>query len=453
MSKVRVFLGAIFAAAVFLSGYQLLDRVPAEAAAAQSGIGTFYDNVVLRGRAAFGDYTMDHPGALRMITVEDLPAPHETPSMAVFPRPVVRPENAWPQAPAGFTVQIYATGLMNPRKIVTAPNGDIFVAESEPGRIRVLRGLNADGSRGQMQTFASGLSMPFGIAFYPSGANPQYMYVGNTNSVVRFRYQNGDLQARSGPETIVPSLPSGGNHWTRDVVFSKDGAKMLVAVGSASNASDDPRENRRANILEFTPDGKNETIYASGIRNPVGLAIHPQTGDLWTSVNERDGLGDDLVPDYITRVTRGGFYGWPWFYIGPHADPTMGGRRADLKDKALIPDVLLQAHSASLCLTFYSGTQFPAEFREVVFAAEHGSWNRSRRTGYKVISVPAPNGKPGGLYEDFLTGFVTAGGDVWGRPVGVTVASDGALLVSDDGGNVIWRVSYQPNARPAGRGN
>jgi glucose/arabinose dehydrogenase len=447
-ARMSVVLGAIFGAAVLSSGYQLLERATAQAAAAQAGGGA-----VLRGRAAFGDFTMDRPGVRRIITVEDLPAPHETPSMAVFARLTARPENAWPQAPAGFTVQIYATGLMNPRKIVTAPNGDIFVAESEPGRIRVLRGVSADGSRGQMQTFASGLSMPFGIAFYPSGANPQYVYVGNTNSVVRFRYQNGDLQARAAPETIVASLPSGGNHWTRDVVFSKDGTKMLVSVGSASNASDDPRENRRANILEFTPDGKNETVYASGIRNPVGLAVHPQTGDVWTSVNERDGLGDDLVPDYITRVTRGGFYGWPWFYIGPHADPTMGGRRADLKDKALIPDVLLQPHSASLCMTFYTGTQFPAEFRGEVFAAEHGSWNRSRRTGYKVIRVPAPNGKPSGEYEDFLTGFVTAGGDVWGRPVGVTVASDGALLVSDDGGNVIWRVSYQANARPAGRGD
>jgi glucose/arabinose dehydrogenase len=237
------------------------------------------------------------------------------------------------------------------------------------------------------------------------------------------------------------------------VVFSKDGTKMLVAVGSSSNVGDDPRERRRANILEFTPDGKNEKIYASGIRNPVGLAVHPQTGEVWTSVNERDGLGDNLVPDYITHVTPGGFYGWPWFYIGQHPDPTMGGRGADMKDKVIVPDVLLQAHSASLSLTFYTGTQFPAEFRGEIFAAEHGSWNRSRRTGYKVIRVPAPNGKATGEYEDFLTGFVTPSGDVWGRPVGVATASDGALLVSDDGSNQIWRVSYQGSTRPATRGN
>src|SRR6185295_4304108 len=205
---------------------------------------------------------------------------------------------------------------------------------------------------------ASGLNRPFGLAFYPNGANPQYLYVGNTDSVVRFPYRSGDLQARGMPEKIVPSLPAGGGHWTRDVVFSKDGAKMLVAVGSASNASDGPAENRRANILEFTPDGKNERVYASGIRNPVGLAVHPQTGEVWTSVNERDGLGDDLVPDYITHVTPSGFYGWPWFYIGQHPDPTMGGRGADRRDKVLIPDVLLQAHSASLGMTFYTGTQF-----------------------------------------------------------------------------------------------
>lgn len=445
---VTALLGAIFAAVVLASGYLLLDGASAEPAPPQATA-----SAVLSGRAAFTDTTADRPGLRRRITVADLPAPGETQSIALFPRPVARPENAWPRAPVGFTVQVYAGGLQNPRKMITAPNGDVFVAESDAGRIRVIRGVKADGSSVQMEAFATGLTRPFGLALYPSGANPQYLYVGNTDSVVRFRYQNGDLKARAAAEAVVPSLPANGNHWTRDVVFSKDGTKMLVAVGSSSNASDDPRENRRANILEFTPDGKNEQIYASGIRNPVGLAVHPQTGDVWTSVNERDGLGDNLVPDYITRVTPGGFYGWPWFYIGPHADPTMGGRRADLKDKALVPDVLLQPHSASLCITFYTGTQFPAEFRGEVFAAEHGSWNRSRRTGYKVIRVPAPNGKPTGEYEDFLTGFVTAGGDVWGRPVGVTVASDGSLLVSDDATNSIWRVSYQGNSRPATRGN
>ena len=225
---------------------------------------------------------------------------------------------------------------------------------------------------------------------------------------------------------------------------------MFVAVGSASNVSDDEAENRRANVVEFTPDGKNEKIYASGIRNPVGLAIHPQTGDLWTSVNERDGLGDDLVPDYITRVTPGGFYGWPWYYLGPNQDPRHEGKRPELKEKVLVPDVLLQAHTASLAMTFYTGTRFPAEFRGDAFAAQHGSWNRARRTGYKVIRAPAPNGRPTGEYVDFLTGFVTEDGNVWGRPVGVTVASDGSLLVSDDGSNSIWRVSYTGGSRGAG---
>jgi glucose/arabinose dehydrogenase len=271
--------------------------------------------------------------------------------------------------------------------------------------------------------------------------------------VVRFRYQNGDLKARDEPETIVPSLPPGGNHWTRDVVFSRDGSKMFVAVGSASNIGDDERENRRANILEFTPDGKNEKVHAYGIRNPVGLAIHPQTGDLWASVNERDAMGDNLVPDYITRVTPGGFYGWPWFYIGPNPDPRMNGRRMDLRDKVLVPDVLLQAHSASMAITFYTGTQFPAEYRGNIFAPQHGSWNRSRHTGYKVIRVPAPGGAPTGEYVDFLTGFFTESGDVWGLPVGVVVASDGSLLVSEDASHSIWRVSYTGGSQSGGRGD
>jgi glucose/arabinose dehydrogenase len=447
-SPATIFLCAVLAVAAVSAGYQLLDVASAEPALPQANA-----NEVLRGRAAYGDFLKDRPGLRRHITVADLAAPRETPSTAMFPRPVPRPENAWPQAPAGFTVQVYAGGFGTPRKMITAPNGDVFLAESGAGRVRVLRGVKPGGGAAQVEIFATGLNRPFGLALYPSGANPQYLYVGNTDSVVRFPYRNGDLKARGAAETIVASLPSGGGHWTRDVVFSKDGTKMLVAVGSASNVSDDPRENRRANILEFTADGKNEQIYAAGIRNPVGLAVHPQTGEVWTSVNERDGLGDDLVPDYITHVTPGGFYGWPWFYIGPHADPTMGGRGADMKDKVLVPDVLLQPHSASLCLTFYTGTQFPAQFRGEIFAAEHGSWNRSRRTGYKVIRVPAPNGKATGEYEDFLTGFVTPGGDVWGRPVGVTVAGDGALLVSDDATNQVWRVSYTGGARAAGTGN
>jgi glucose/arabinose dehydrogenase len=247
---------------------------------------------------------------------------------------------------------------------------------------------------------------------------------------------------------LVENIPTGreqlggGGHWTRDLEFSKDGKTLFVSVGSRSNVSDDQGEARRADILAFDPDGKNERIFASGIRNAVGLAIHPETGQLWASVNERDLLGDHLVPDYVTHVEAGGFYGWPWYYIGANQDPRHKGKHPELKDKVLVPDVLVQSHSASLCMTFYTGDQFPKEYRLDAFAAEHGSWNRTRRTGYKVIRIPMKDGKATGEYEDFLVGFVTPQGNVWGRPVGVTVAKDGALIVTDDGSGIIWRVAY-----------
>jgi glucose/arabinose dehydrogenase len=264
---------------------------------------------------------------------------------------------------------------------------------------------------------------------------------------VRFPYQSGDVKARGAEEMIVSNISgggrlTGGGHWTRDIVFSKDGNRMYVSVGSMSNVSDDAVEERRARIFEYTPDGKNERVYAYGIRNPVGIAVHPETGDLWTSVNERDGLGDHLVPDYVTRVQEGGFYGWPWYYIGPNQDPRQQGKRPELKSKVIVPDVLLQSHSASLAMTFYDGRQFPSDYRLDAFAAQHGSWNRARRTGYKVVRIPIKNGRATGEYEDFLTGFVTTEGNVWGRPVGVAVARDGALIVTDDGSNTVWRISY-----------
>jgi glucose/arabinose dehydrogenase len=364
------------------------------------------------------------------------------------PRIVPRPPDALPKVPPGFTTTLFADGLANPRAIITAPNGDLFVAESEPGRVRLLRDADGDGKPEVSQVFASGLALPFGMAFYPVGSAPRYLYVANTDSVVRFPYKSGDTSASGPPERIVRSLPGygrlrGGGHWTRDLQFSRDGRTLYVSVGSLSNASDDAREANRACIHAYDPDGGNFRLYATGIRNAVGLALHPMTGDLWASVNERDGLGDDLVPDYITRVRQGGFYGWPWFYLGPNADPRHEGRRPELKGTVIVPDVLIQAHSASLDLTFYSGRQFPTDYRNHLFAAEHGSWNRARRTGYKVIRVPVRDGRATGEYEDFMTGFVTAQGDVWGRPVGVTVARDGALIVTDDGGNVAWRVTYQ----------
>ena len=342
----------------------------------------------------------------------------------------------------------FATELTAPRVIVRAPNGDLFVAESRANRIRVLRDADGDGKPEVNEVFATGLERPFGIAFHPVGPEPKYVYVGNTDSVVRFPYKSGDTKASGAAETIVKDIPSGnesvggGGHWTRDLEFSPDGATLYVSVGSRSNADDDNRETRRANILAFDPDGKNERVFAYGIRNPVGLATHPTTGQLWTSVNERDGLGDNLVPDYITHVEEGGFYGWPWYYLGPNQDPSHEGKHPELKDKVIVPDVILQSHMASLDLTFYDGDKFPQGYHHDGFAAEHGSWNRARRVGYKVVRVPMKDGKATGEFEDFLVGFVTEDGNVWGRPVGVAVAKDGSLMVTDDGSGTVWRVAY-----------
>jgi glucose/arabinose dehydrogenase len=401
---------------------------------------------LLTGQAALGDWTTDAPGVRRKITPADLPAPYDTPSVDNGPQMVSRPNGAWPQVPSGFKVEEFATGLDNPRKIVTAPNGDIFIAESRPNRLRILRDADNNGKPEVNQVFVEGLRQPFGIAFYPPGSNPQYIYVANTNSVVRFPYRNGDVTAR-GEQEMIYNISGGGRlrgggHWTRDIAFSRNGQKMYVSVGSRSNVSDDEVEERRARIFEANPDGSGERVYAWGIRNPVGIAVHPTTGDLWTSVNERDGLGDHLVPDYVTRVRDGGFYGWPWFYIGNHQDPRHQDKRPELRDRVIVPDVLLQSHSASLAMTFYTGSQFPAEYHFDAFAAQHGSWNRSRRTGYKVVRIPVAKGRATGEYEDFLTGFVTPDGNVWGRPVGVAMARDGSLLVSDDGSGTIWRIVY-----------
>jgi glucose/arabinose dehydrogenase len=420
----------------------------ADGVAGQSREGGANAGRVLTGQGALGDWTTDAPGVRRRITTADLPKPYATRSVDAGPKWVARPEGAWPKVPAGFKVEEYAKGLDGPRLIRAAPNGDLFVAESYEGRVRVLRAKEGAARVETNEVFASGLDRPFGIAFYPPGPDPQYVYVANTGTVVRFPYRSGDLKARGAAEVLVSNIPGGGQlrgggHWTRDVVFSRDGKRMFVSVGSHSNVSDDEAETRRACILEFTPDGKNERAYATGIRNAVGLAVNPQTGELWASVNERDELGDDLVPDYVTRVRDGGFYGWPWFYIGPNQDPRHAGKRAELRDKVIVPDVLLQSHSASLQMEFYTGRQFPEEYRGDAFAAEHGSWNRARRTGYKLIRVPSRGGAPTGEYEDFMTGFVTPAGDVWGRPVGVTVAKDGALLVSDDGSDTVWRITYQ----------
>jgi glucose/arabinose dehydrogenase len=402
---------------------------------------------VLTGKAAMGDWTTDAPGVRRRLVPDDLPPPYATPSADNSARIVGRPAGALPRVPDGFVVDLLTTQVRRPRMLRTAPNGDLFVVESGAGRVTIVRGADRDGGPEKISVFAKGLRQPFGIGFHPASA-PRWVYVANTDSVVRFPYNDGDLVARDKPEVVIDNLSGGGRlrgggHWTRDLVFSKDGAKMYVSVGSRSNVSDDASEARRARIFEYTPDGKNERVYATGIRNPVGLAIHPETGELWTSVNERDGLGDHLVPDYITRVRDGGFYGWPWFYIGAHQDPRHKGKHAGLRDQVIVPDVLLQSHSASLGMMFYTGTQFPPDYRTQAFAAEHGSWNRARRTGYKVIWVPLRDGVPTGEYVDFMTGFVTPQGDVWGRPVAVTQTQQGALVVSDDAGNCLWRIRYR----------
>jgi glucose/arabinose dehydrogenase len=399
---------------------------------------------VLTGSAAFIDGRSMKPGTFRKVTVEGLPKPFATESSSNAPRVVPRPEGAWPQAPAGFKVEMYATSLDQPREIRTAPNGDFFVAESQLGQIKIFRGRDKDGKPQQVSTYATKLNRPFGIAFYPRGANPQFVYVGNTNSVVRFPYKNGDLEATGPAETMIPELPTGG-HWTRDLAFSLDGKRMFVAVGSGSNVDDPdthPKEFHRANILEYTPEGKFVGVYGSGIRNPAGIGVNPTTGEVWCSVNERDELGDNLVPDYITHVQQGGFYGWPWYYMGDHQDPRLVGTHPELKGKVIVPDVLLQPHNASLELTFYDGNQFPSEYKGDLFAAEHGSWNRANRTGYEIVRVPLQDGHASGIFEDFVTGFVTPAGEAWGRPVGVTVAKDGSLYFTDDGSKTIWRVSY-----------
>jgi glucose/arabinose dehydrogenase/mono/diheme cytochrome c family protein len=393
----------------------------------------------------FTDFRYEKPGTVRKITADDLPEPYATPSANKGPELVARPENVWPIAPAGFKVEMYATGLDNPRTLLTAPNGDIFLTESDAGRIRIFRGLTADGKPELSAVFATGLKHPYGLAFYPPGPDPQWLYVGNTGEVVRFAYHKGDLKATGSAEHIA-DLPNTGGHWTRALAFSQDGKKLFVAVGSGSNVNDPdthPDEKNRADILQCDPSNCVLNIYAYGIRNAGGgLAINPQTGELWCSVNERDALGDNLVPDYITHVQEGGFYGWPWWYIGGHQDPRHKGKHPELKDKAIVPDVLLQPHNASLELTFYEGGQFPAEYKGDIFSSQHGSWNKAVRVGYEVIRVPLhQKADASGEYEDFLTGFVLPDGNVWGRPVGVAT-SDGALLVSDDGSGSIWRVSY-----------
>ncbi len=427
---------------------------------------------VLTGQSAFEDALAQKPGNKIKITTADLPAPAPDQSVDNGPHVVPRPAGAMPVAPAGYKVELYAEGdFKEPRLIRTAPNGDLFLADSHGDKIWVLRGVGPDGKVQQKEVYAditsfaseNGKALPFGINFYPA-VNPKWVYVANTINVIRYPYKSGDLHASGPAEVVVKELPGfaqlrGGGHWTRDVVFSKDGSRMFVSVGSRSNVDDtdnNPTEFHRADVLEYTPEGKFVKIYASGIRNCVGEAINPITGQLWCSTNERDLLGNHLVPDYITHVQEDGFYGWPWFYMGGKQDPRHQGKHPELQAKVITPDVLMQPHMASLEMVFYPQTQtgpsaFPAGTDGDIFAAEHGSWNRKNRAGYEVVHAYMKNGQATGVYEDFLTGFVTPQGEVWGRPVGVTVAKDGALIVVEDGAKTVWRVTWTGNKQTAQR--
>ncbi len=419
------------------------------------------------GAAAYGDWRTDAPGVVRHITPASMPPPFATQSVAYVPAIIARPAGAALHVPPGFSVALFASGLDNPRTLRTAPDGDMFLAESGASRIRIFRMQKGAARPVETTVFASGLTRPFGVAFWPLGPNPQFVYVAETNRVVRFPYRSGDLRARGPAEVVVPHLPTGG-HWTRDVVFAPDGQHMFVSVGSATNLGDEMPaktpdeahawdaghglgaawgyEQDRANVLAFDPQGRDIQVFAAGLRNCVAQAFAPD-GDLWCVVNERDGMGDNLPPDYATSVRRRAFYGWPWYYIGGHASAALAGARPDLATKVTVPDVLIQPHSAPLGIAFYEATQFPAQYRGDAFVALHGSWNRAQRTGYKVVRLMFRDGRPTGEYQDFLTGFAVSDEAVWGRPVGVAVAHDGSLLVSEDGNGTVWRISYTGASR------
>lgn len=415
------------------------------------------------------EWKLDAPGRVHRVDLGKLPDPYHTPSAMNFPRVVPQPEGAQLKLPAGFKAEVYVTGLTAPRSMLVAPNGDVFVAETNSGRLKVLR-PTADGKTATPTVFAQGLQQPYGLAFYPSANSPQWLYVAEVNRVVRYAYRDGITEAAGVPEIVIPQLsPTGGGHFTRDIGFSPDGRRMYVSVGSLSNYAEnmakksheearawdaqhglgaawDNEENRAmVRVYEMNGDTKGRT-FASGLRNCVGMVVQPGTGDVWCAVNERDALGDDLVPDYATRVKEGAFYGWPWYYMGNREDPRLAGERPDLAGKVTDPDVPFVAHSAATNIQFYtakSGSSvFPAEYHDMAFVVLHGSWNRGHRTGHKIVTLPTRNGVPTGEYVDFLTGFITEDGNAWGRPVAITVAKDGAMLLADDGANVIYRITY-----------
>ncbi|MDZ7960959.1 MAG: sorbosone dehydrogenase family protein [Aulosira sp. DedQUE10] len=381
------------------------------------------------------------------ISLNNLPAPFATESASKRPEVVAIPQNPVLRVPSGFTVNVFAEGLDAPRWLALTPNGDVLVTETRQNRIRLLRDTNGDGVADVRQTFASaqnGLNIPFGMAF---GGNS--FFLGNTDAVLQFPYNKGQQQL-SGTGKKITDLPGGGynQHWTRNVVVSPDRNKLYVTVGSQSNVDEEPLP--RASVQQMNLDGSQKQTFASGLRNPVGLDFHPVTKELYTAVNERDGIGDDLVPDYFTRIQQGQFYGWPYAYLTPtNLDPRQKtnnqSKRPDLVASTRTPDVLFQAHSAALGVQFYDGQKFPQKYRNGAFVAFRGSWNRDRGTGYKVVFVPFNNqGRPQGYYEDFLTGFLLnpATPTTWGRPVGLLVLPDGSLLVTEEANNRIYRIQY-----------
>ena len=379
-------------------------------------------------------------GARFHIEASDLPPPYATPNAANPPRRVPRPIFAGLRVPAGFRANIYAEGLRHARWLAVAPNGDVFVAETGAGRITVLRDADRDGVAEHRAVFADRLDRPHGMAFHGG-----YLYVGEPTRVVRFAYRPGAVTAGgpAEPVTEAGALGDGAGHHTRTIVFAADGATFYVTVGSRNDAAEEAEP--RATVQRFTPDGSGQTTIATGLRNPVGMALHPTTGALYVVVNERDGLGDGLVPDFLARIEPGAFYGWPYGYLGATPDPRFGVLRPDLVARTRLPEVLFQAHSTPLGLVFYDGEMFPADYRGDGFVALHGSSNAAKPTGYTIVRVPFADGRPEGFYETFAAGFWLTGDDsarVWGRPAGLAVAQDGSLLIADDVGNAIWRVHY-----------
>ena len=415
---------------------------------------------VLTGKDAFGGWKDDAPGVTRHLTADDLEAPMASPSASNTASPVPMPKGALPKVPAGYAVELVAKGIDNPRAIRFAPNGDLFIANSEKGEVLVLPG----GKAGTPQSFIDGLNQPYGVAFYPAD-NPQWIYIAENDGLKRYPYKAGDVKVGGKPEPVITGVAP-NHHWTRDVVFSPDGKTLYYSIGSGSNVGDGtmnptPKggldawiaghplgvawdgEERRAAVIATDPDGQHERYFATGLRNCAGMTLQPATGNVWCVVNERDELGDNVPFEYATALTDGAFYGWPWFYNGDHPDPRWSQTpRADIKDKVSVGDVLFQAHSAPLNIAFESGDGLGAEAKGDAFVAMHGSWNRDTRTGYKIVKLDiGPDGKATGTYQDFVTGFVVSDDDVWGRPVGVAFDKAGDLYFSEDGSGTVWKVS------------